>query len=163
MSQNQKNWRSENMRRLNADPVFAAARDASSRATATKNQKRMQYLARIARRGVIVPKAREKEWRSLKGLRLSNREVAQIMGLRWLGPQDDAADLRHAHHRLQALIDDAQSGLSALEASKSDEDDWSALGNTREALADAQRLLDWLQRPTTKPTATAKKESSDGR
>lgn len=101
-----KNGRSEHMRRLNADPDFAAARDERAREVIRKHGAMMARKSKIARRGVDVPKHMEDQWRELKVMKVSNREAAKILGLTWLGESDDTRDMRAAMARSVELINE---------------------------------------------------------
>ncbi len=83
--------RSENMKRLNEDPEFAAARDERARERFTADNERLQRLAKIAKRGCEVPAHLEEAWRALKDKMVPNREAARMLDIPWLaGPEDEA-------------------------------------------------------------------------
>lgn len=75
--------RVQNLRRLNADPAFAAARDDRARAVLERERDRMSKASKIARRGVDVPEHLEDQWRELKAKKVPNKEAAQMLGLSW--------------------------------------------------------------------------------
>lgn len=89
------NNRAENMRRLNEDPEFAAARDERSRARFTADNGNLQRLSNIAKRGCDVPDWREGEWQAFKQAKYTNREAADAMGIPFLGVSDDEIDNEH--------------------------------------------------------------------
>jgi hypothetical protein len=97
--------RVENLRRLNADPAFAAARDDRARAVLDRHREEMSKASAIARRGVDVPPELEEAWRELKAKKISNREAAEMLGLRWAPTVEAdrlAADLLAAVKALRA-------------------------------------------------------------
>lgn len=110
-----------NLRRLNADPDFAEARDDNARAVIRKHGARMWRKSLIARRGCDVPAHLADQWRELKLMRISNREAARMLKLTWLGEADDTGDLRAALARASELIAEA---IGMLEAAKDDEERW---------------------------------------
>lgn len=75
--------RVQNLRRLNADPAFAAARDDRARATLDRHREEMSRASKIARRGVDVPDHLEDQWRELKAKKVPNKDAAQMLGLAW--------------------------------------------------------------------------------
>ncbi len=97
--------RVDHLRRLNADPDFAAARDDRARAVLERERDRMSKASKIARRGVDVPPELEEAWRELKAKKISNREAAEMLGLRWAPTVEAdrlAADLIEAVKALRA-------------------------------------------------------------
>lgn len=103
------NKRSEHMRRLNADPEFAAARDNRARERFSADNKRLQRLANIAKRGCDVPPPLEADWKALKQMKISNQEAARMLNIQWVGDPEDEADAlwasRHACRAIDELID----------------------------------------------------------
>ena len=103
------NKRSENMRRLNADPEFATARDARARERFSADNKHLQRLANIAKRGCDVPPPLEADWKALKQIKINNQEAARMLNIPWLGdPEVDADALwtsRRACHVVDELIE----------------------------------------------------------
>lgn len=83
------------LRRLHADPAFAAARDQRGRERFQARQLELQRKARAARRGVDVPPDLEKEWRRLTNRRrkgaLSHAEAAAVLGLSY-NPKGSPSD-----------------------------------------------------------------------
>ena len=100
------NKRRENMRRLNEDPQFAAARDERARERFSADNKRLQRLANIAKRGCDVPPRLEAEWTRLKQMKIANREAAGMLKIPWLGDPDDEADARWASRRACQVTDE---------------------------------------------------------
>lgn len=80
----------DRMRRMHADPDFAAARDQRGRERFKARREEMQRLSNAARRGYDVPPELEAEWKALKRKRtLSNAEIARLLGLtKWRKPKD---------------------------------------------------------------------------
>lgn len=100
------NKRRENMRRLNEDPQFAAARDERARERFSADNKRLQRLANIAKRGCDVPPRLEAEWKALKQMKITNREAAGMLNIPWLGDPEDEADARWASRRACHVVDE---------------------------------------------------------
>jgi hypothetical protein len=100
------NKRRDNMRRLNSDPDFAAARDERARERFSSDNKRLQRLANIAKRGCDVPARLEAEWRALKQMKITNREAASMLNIPWLGDPDDEADARWGARRACHVVDE---------------------------------------------------------
>ena len=98
--------RRDNMRRLNNDPDFAAARDERGRERFAADNTRLQRLANIAKRGCDVPARHEAEWKALKQMRITNREAAGMLKIPWLGDPEDAADARWAFRRACHVVDE---------------------------------------------------------
>ena len=84
--------RTQNMKRLNGDPVFRSARDdrAQKRLSDPDENQRLQRLSNIAKRGCDVPPWLEDEWTALKHTKLSNRDAAVALRIPWLGDPEDA-------------------------------------------------------------------------
>lgn len=91
------NKRVENMKRLNEDPEFAAARDerARERMSDPEENRRLQRLSNIAKRGCDVPEWLEEDWRALKRLMIPNREAADMLRIPYLGSAEDEVDNDH--------------------------------------------------------------------
>lgn len=112
--------RVDHLRRLNADPDFAAARDDRARAVLERERDRMRKASAIARRGVAVPPELEEAWRGLKAKKISNREAAEMLGLRWAPTVEAdrlAADLLEAVKALrdgQATVEATRARLADL-------------------------------------------------
>lgn len=68
---------------LHADPAFAAARDQRGRERFLTRREELQRLSNAMRRGVDVPPSLEAEWRALKRKRMTNKEAAAALGLKW--------------------------------------------------------------------------------
>jgi hypothetical protein len=100
------NKRSEHMRRLNKDPQFAAARNKRARERFSADNKRLQRLANIAKRGCDVPPRLEADWKALKQMKITNREAARMLNIPWLGDPEDEADARWAFRRASAVVDE---------------------------------------------------------
>jgi hypothetical protein len=100
------NKRRENMRRLNEDPQFAAARDERARERFSADNKRLQRLANIAKRGCDVPPRLEADWKALKQMKITNREAAGMLNIPWLGDPEDEADARWASRRACHVVDE---------------------------------------------------------
>lgn len=98
------NKRSEHMRRLNADPQFAAARDARARERFSVDNKRLQRLANIAKRGCEVPPRLEADWKALKQMKISNREAARMLNIPWIGDPEREADAHWTFRCACALV-----------------------------------------------------------
>lgn len=98
--------RRDNMRRLNKDPEFAAARDERARERFYADNKRLQRLAKIAKRGCDVPARLEAEWKALKQMKIANREAAVLLKIVWLGDPEDEADARWASRRACHIVDE---------------------------------------------------------
>ena len=86
------NRRAENMKRLNANPEFAAKRDRKARERFTAENERLQRLANIAKRGCEVPAHLEDAWRDLKRKLVPNREAARMLDIPWLAGPDDEVE-----------------------------------------------------------------------
>lgn len=130
--------RSENMRRLNEDPDFAAARDERARERFAAENDRLQRLAKIARRGVDVPDHLEDRWRQLKQMKVPNKEAARILGLAWLGDPEDADEMRWANARVEQIAAEA---IDLLEDSKTIDPDEAF--EVVERLKRIQRIIAW--------------------
>lgn len=100
------NKRAEHMRRLNKDPQFAAARDERARERFSADNKRLQRLANIAKRGCDVPPRLEADWKALKQMKIPNREAAGMLNIPWLSDPEDEADARWAFRRASAVVDE---------------------------------------------------------
>lgn len=100
------NKRRENMRRMNEDPQFAAARDERARERFSADNKRLQRLANIAKRGCDVPPRLEAEWKALKQMKITNREAAGMLNIPWLSDPEDEADARWASRRACHVVDE---------------------------------------------------------
>jgi hypothetical protein len=100
------NKRSEHMRRQHEDPQFAAARDERARERFSADNKRLQRLANIAKRGCDVPSDLEEQWRALKQMKINSREAAAMLSIPWLGDPDDEADARWAYRRACDVVDE---------------------------------------------------------
>ena len=100
------NKRRETMRRLNEDPQFAAARDERARERFSADNKRLQRLANIAKRGCDVPARHEAEWKALKQMKVTNREAAVTLNIPRLGDPEDDVDARWAFRRACHIIDE---------------------------------------------------------
>lgn len=98
--------RRENIRRLNQDPDFVAARDKRARERFSADNASLQRLSNIAKRGCDVPDYLESQWKSLKVMKIKNREAAEMLRIPWLGDPDDEADARFASIRASAVIDE---------------------------------------------------------
>lgn len=133
--------RSENMRRLNADPCFAAARDDRARDRATRKNERMQRDANIAKRGCVVPQELEDRWRELKKMKTLNRDAARMLDIPYLGTSEDEADLER---NIQAAVRVSDEQISYVEdlsiGGKIDEDICYELIEREKRL---QRVLTW--------------------
>lgn len=130
--------RSENMRRLNDDPDFAAARDQAARERILAEREKMQRLANIARRGVDVPDQLEARWRELKQMKIPNKEAAAALGLRWLGDTEDADETRWARHRSLQIVEEV---IDLVEESRTIDPDEAF--ELVERLKRIQRILSW--------------------
>lgn len=130
--------RSENMRRLNDDPDFAAARDQAARERILAEREKMQRLANIARRGVDVPDQLEARWRELKQMKIPNKEAATALGLRWLGDTEDADETRWARHRSLQIAEEV---IDLVEESRTIDPDEAF--ELVERLKRIQRILSW--------------------
>lgn len=130
--------RSENMRRLNDDPEFAAARDQAARERIFAEREKMQRLANIARRGVDVPDQLEARWRELKQMKIPNKEAATALGLRWLGDTEDADETRWARHRSLQIVEEV---IDLVEESRTIDPDEAF--ELVERLKRIQRILSW--------------------
>lgn len=109
-----KEGRVQNMRRLNADPAFAAARDDRARAVLDRHRDQMSRASKIARRGVDVPEHLEDQWRELKAKKVSNREAAGMLGLAWSATTE--AD--RLAQELAVLVRDLKRGDVTVEATR---------------------------------------------
>jgi len=98
--------RRENMRRLNENPQFAAARDERARERFLAENKRLQRLANIAKRGCDVPPQLETDWKALKQMKIGNREASRMLNIPWLGDPEDEADAHRAFRRASAVVDE---------------------------------------------------------
>lgn len=85
--------KADRLRKMHADPEFAAARDERGRERFKARRAEMQRLSNAARRGYDVPPAKEAEWKALKRKRtLSNAEIARLLGLKkWRKPKGKKA------------------------------------------------------------------------
>ena len=99
--------RRKNMTRLHGDPVFRSARDerAQERFRDPTENKRLQRLSNIAKRGCDVPEGLEAEWDALKRIKLTNREAAAMLRIPWTGDPEDAPDASMAADKLCHMID----------------------------------------------------------
>lgn len=98
--------RRDTMCRLNQDPDFATARNERARDRFVADNKRLQKLANIAKRGCEVPVRLEADWRALKQMKITNREAAVLLNIHWLGDPDDEADAQWASHRACCVVDE---------------------------------------------------------
>jgi hypothetical protein len=98
--------RQENMRRLNGDPEFAAARDERAQERFAAENARLQRLANVAKRGCDVPRWLEDQWKALKQVKVSNKDAADMLNIPWLGDHEDAVDVQWAARRASSLVDD---------------------------------------------------------
>lgn len=98
--------RKGNMRRLNDDTAFAAARDDRARERFLADNARLQHLANIAKRGCDVPARLDVAWRALKQMKITNREAAAMLNITWLGDPEDAADAQWASRRVCDVVDE---------------------------------------------------------
>ncbi|CUH60255.1 hypothetical protein [Thalassobacter stenotrophicus] len=98
--------RADNMKRLNADPEFAAKRDQRARERFKAENDRLQRMANIAKRGCDVPARLEADWKSLKQMKITNREAASMLNIPWLGEPEDENDARWASRRACDVVDE---------------------------------------------------------
>jgi len=98
--------RADNMKRLNADPEFAAKRDERARERFKSENERLQKMANIAKRGCDVPASIEADWKSLKQMKITNREAASMLKIPWLGEPEDEDDARWASRRACNVVDE---------------------------------------------------------
>ena len=98
--------RADNMKRLNADPEFAAKRDQRARERFKAENDRLQRMANIAKRGCDVPASLETDWKSLKQMKITNREAASMLKIPWLGEPEDEDDTRWASRRACDVVDE---------------------------------------------------------
>ena len=98
--------RRDTMCRLNQDPDFATARNERARARFAADNKRLQKLANVAKRGCEVPVRLEADWRALKQMKITNREAAGLLNIHWLGDPEDEADAQWASHRACCVVDE---------------------------------------------------------
>lgn len=111
--------RVDHLRRLNADPDFAAARDDRARAVLCRERERMLSASKIARRGVDVPPELEEAWRGLKAKKIGNREAAEMLGLKWAPTVEAdrlAAELLEAVKALRAGVVSVEATRTRLAA-----------------------------------------------
>ena len=114
--------RTENMKRLNGDPVFRSARDdrAQKRLSDPDENQRLQRLSNIAKRGCDVPPWLEDEWTALKQTKLSNRDAAAALRIPWLGDPEDTPDAGRVAHKICAMIDELIRIIEAEPGSNTD-------------------------------------------
>ena len=98
--------RADNMKRLNADPEFAAKRDERARDRFTAENERLQRMANIAKRGCDVPASLEADWKSLKQMKITNLQAANMLKIPWLGEPEDEDDARWASRRACDVVDE---------------------------------------------------------
>ncbi len=131
--------RAQSLRSLNQDPGFAAARDERARRRFTEDNERLQFLANIAKRGVVVPDHLEQRWKELKALRIPNRECAKLLNLDWLGDTEDADAIEHGRERLGTIIEETIALV--VDSPRIDPD---LAFEVIERLQRSQRILSWL-------------------
>lgn len=73
--------RGERLKRLHADPEFAAKVADRGRERFKSRRDEMQRKSNAARRGYDVPPALEAQWKALKRKRIPNTEIADALGL----------------------------------------------------------------------------------
>ncbi|WP_412506183.1 hypothetical protein [Roseovarius sp. SYSU LYC5161] len=100
------NNRAENMKRLNQDSEFAAARNRRARERFTLDNERLQRMANIAKRGCDVPEWLEDQWRELKRMKIPNREAAEMLSIPYLGNPEDEVDNDHKLKTVTRLEDE---------------------------------------------------------